>query len=63
MKHLFENEGRPLDTVFAFSNNHFMGFGPGTAKMVAEVLEEPAPDLSAAARDPGQRRLGVDGDV
>jgi len=60
MKRLFENEGRPVDTVFAFSNNHFMGFGPGTAAVVAEVLGEPAPDLTAAARLPGQSRLAFD---
>lgn len=57
MKTLLETEGRPLDSVFAFSNNHFMGFGPGTAAIVAEVLGEPKPDLSAAGRDPGQSRL------
>jgi len=60
MKRLLETEGRPLDTVFAFSNNHFMGFGPGTAAVVAEVFGEPTPDLSAAGRAPGQSRLGVD---
>ena len=58
MKRLFEEEGRPVDTVFAFANNHFMGFGPGTAARVLEVLGEPTPDLSAAARVAGQSRLG-----
>ena len=57
MKSLFENEGRPVDSVFAFANNHFMGFGPGTAAMISEVLGEPRPDLSAAGRGPGQSRL------
>jgi uncharacterized protein YecE (DUF72 family) len=57
MKSLFENEGRPVDSVFAFANNHFMGFGPGTAAVIANVLGEPAPDLGAAARAPGQSRL------
>lgn len=57
MKRLFEEEGRPVDTVFAFSNNHFMGYGPGTAAIVCEVLGEPVPDLSAAGRTPGQTRL------
>jgi len=60
MKRVFENEGRPIDTVFAFANNHFMGYGPGTAAIVAEVLGESRPDLSAAGRDPGQSRLGTD---
>jgi hypothetical protein len=57
MKRLFENEGRPVDSVFAFANNHFMGFGPGTAALIAEVLGEPLPDLGAAGRAPGQSRL------
>jgi uncharacterized protein YecE (DUF72 family) len=57
MKRVFEEEGRPVDTVFAFANNHFMGFGPGTAAVVADVLGEARPDLSAAGRDPGQSRL------
>ena len=57
MKRHFEDEGRPVDTVFAFANNHFMGFGPGTAAVIADVLGEPRPDLSAASRPPGQARL------
>jgi len=57
MKRSFEEEGRPLDTVFAFANNHYMGFGPGTAALVCEVLGEPRPDLTAAGRVAGQMRL------
>ena len=57
MKRLFENEGSPVDSVFAFANNHFMGFGPGTAAVISEVLGEPLPDLGAAGRPPGQSRL------
>ncbi len=57
MRTLFDREGRATHTVFAFSNNHFMGFGPGTVALLAEVLREPRPDLSAAARLPGQSRL------
>jgi len=57
MKRLFEKEGAPVDSVFAFANNHFMGFGPGTAAVISEVLGEPPPDLGAAARRPGQTRL------
>ncbi len=59
MKALFENEGRPVDSVFAFANNHFMGFGPGTAAVIAEALGEPRPDLGAAGRPAGQSRLEV----
>jgi uncharacterized protein YecE (DUF72 family) len=59
MKTLFEHEGRPVDSVFAFANNHFMGFGPGTAAVIAEVLGEPRPDLGAAGRPAGQSRLEV----
>jgi len=58
MKSVFENEGRSVATVYAFANNHFMGFGPGTAAVIAEVLGESLPDLGAAGRAPGQRRLG-----
>jgi len=58
MKRLFEEEGAPVESVFAFANNHFMGFGPGTAAKIAEVLGEPRPDLTAAGRVAGQSRLG-----
>ena len=57
MRDLFDREGRAATSVFAFSNNHFMGFGPGTTAELAEILGEDRPDLGAAARDPGQRRL------
>lgn len=57
MRDLFDREGRSATSVFAFSNNHFMGFGPGTTAEFAEILGEPRPDLAAASRDPGQRRL------
>jgi uncharacterized protein YecE (DUF72 family) len=62
MRTLLETEGRPLDTVFAFANNHFMGFGPATAALIAEALGEPVPDLGAAGRRPGQARLGAGAD-
>lgn len=58
MRALFDREGRSATTVFAYSNNHFMGFGPETTAIFAEVLGEDRPDLSAAARTPGQTRLG-----
>ena len=57
MRELFDHEGRLATSVFAFSNNHFMGFGPGTTAEFAEILGEERPDLAAAAREPGQRRL------
>jgi len=57
MQRLFENEGRSAVEVYVFANNHFMGFGPGTAAVIAEVLGEPSPDLGAAGRPAGQSRL------
>lgn len=47
--------------VYLIANNHFLGFGPGTLLRLAEVLELPRPDLSAAARDKGQPSLGAFG--
>lgn len=44
--------------AYVFVNNHFMGFGPGTAKLVQELLGEPVADLALAARASGQRGLG-----
>jgi len=61
MRERFDEDGRSATTVFAYSNNHFMGFGPGTVEVLADVLGEPRPDLSGAGRPPGQRRL-EDGD-
>jgi len=57
MRERFDDDGRSATTVFAFSNNHFMGFGPGTVQVLADVLGEPRPDLTAASRDPGQARI------
>lgn len=57
MRARFDAEGRIATTVFAYSNNHFMGFGPGTVVVLAELLGEPLPDLSAAGRGAGQTRL------
>ncbi len=57
MRELFDREGRDTATVFGYSNNHFMGFGPGTVEVLADVLGELRPDLSLAARLPGQTRL------
>ena len=61
MRARFDQEGRLATTVFAYSNNHFMGFGPATTVLLAEVLGEPAPDLAAAQRSRGQTRLGDHG--
>lgn len=44
--------------AYVFVNNHFMGFGPGTAKLVQELLGESVADLALAARVAGQRGLG-----
>ncbi len=57
MRERFDHEGRSATAVFAYSNNHFMGFGPGTTALLAEVLGEPRPDLAAAQRVRGQTRL------
>lgn len=43
--------------IYAIMNNHFMGFGPGAAQIVREVLRLPPLDLAAAARESGQRAL------
>ena len=62
MRTRFGDEARDLDPVYAYANNHFMGFGPGTVAAVAAALGEPAPELGAAAREAGQRTLsGEDG--
>jgi uncharacterized protein YecE (DUF72 family) len=60
MKRRLEDQARDAGTIYGFSNNHFMGFGPGTVAAVAAALGEPAPDLTAAARLPGQQTLGTD---
>jgi uncharacterized protein YecE (DUF72 family) len=57
MRERFDDDGRIATTVFAYSNNHFMGFGPGTVEVLSEVLGEPRPDLSAASRARGQARI------
>lgn len=53
----FEEEGRAARDVFVLLNNHFMGFGPGTAQRMQEVLGVPRADLGAALRLPGQPEL------
>ena len=57
MRQRFDDEGRDIPTIYGFSNNHFMGFGPGTAVALAQALGEPTPELAAAARTAGQRTL------
>jgi uncharacterized protein YecE (DUF72 family) len=57
MKRHFEEEGLSARDVFVLLNNHFMGFGPGTASLVQEVLGVPKADLGRAAREPGQQDL------
>lgn len=53
----FENEGRSALTVYALVNNHYMGFGPGSAQVLQEVLGLVPSDLANAARDVQQRSL------
>ena len=57
MKARFADEARSVGSIYGYSNNHFMGFGPATVGVLAATLGLPAPDLSRAARAPGQRRL------
>jgi uncharacterized protein YecE (DUF72 family) len=53
----FENEGRSALTVYTLVNNHYMGFGPGSAQILQEVLGLPPSDLANAARETGQQSL------
>ncbi|HXW66931.1 MAG TPA: DUF72 domain-containing protein [Thermoplasmata archaeon] len=57
MRSRFEEEARAAGLVYAYANNHFMGFGPGTVAALAGVLGEPAPELRRAAHGAGQRTL------
>jgi uncharacterized protein YecE (DUF72 family) len=57
MRARFDEEGLTADAVWAYSNNHFMGFAPGTVRALAEVLGEPPPDLTRALRSSGQSTL------
>ena len=54
----FKEEGASALEVYALVNNHFMGFGPGSAQVLREVLGLPPLDLTAAQRAPGQSVLG-----
>ncbi len=58
MRARFEDEARSVGVIYGYANNHFLGYGPGTVAALAATLGEPPPDLSAAARGPGQRTLG-----
>ncbi len=57
MHRRIDEEGRDTGNVFAYANNHFVGFGPGTVRSFAGELGLPLPDLGRAARAPGQRAL------
>jgi len=57
MKRHFDEEGLSARDVFVLLNNHYMGFGPGTAALVQEVLGVPKADLTRASREPGQQDL------
>lgn len=56
-KERFEDEGRVAREFYVLVNNHLMGFAPGTAARLAEILGMPAPDLGAALRPGGQQSL------
>jgi uncharacterized protein YecE (DUF72 family) len=62
MRKRFEEQGQGVETAYAYANNHFLGFGPGTVRAFAEELHEPLPDLERARRPPGQRALDFDSD-
>lgn len=53
----FSAEGRSAAEVYALVNNHFMGYGPGAAQMLREILGVGPADLGAAQRAPGQATL------
>jgi uncharacterized protein YecE (DUF72 family) len=53
MKKHYETEGLSAQQIFALVNNHFMGYGPGTARILQEVLGAPLADLTLASRRPG----------
>jgi uncharacterized protein YecE (DUF72 family) len=57
MKRHFEDEGRSVQEIFSLVNNHFMGYGPGTAQVLREVLGLPPFHLDRARSPPGQRQL------
>ena len=54
--HLLQ-EGRSAREAFLLLNNHFMGFGPGTARLMQEMLGLPRADLGRAQREADQRTL------
>ena len=62
MRRLLEEAGRTPREIFVLLNNHYMGFGPGTAALAQEVLGLPVADLGAARRLPGQATLARFGD-
>ncbi len=57
MRRLLEEAGRTPREIFVLLNNHYMGFGPGTAVAAQEVFELPTADLLAARRSVGQASL------
>jgi uncharacterized protein YecE (DUF72 family) len=60
MRARFLEDARSTSSIYAYANNHFMGFGPGTVAALARTLGEPPPDLTAARVAAGQRTLGDD---
>lgn len=61
MRRQLEEAGRTAREIFVLLNNHYMGFGPGTAVVAQEVLGLPTSDLTAARRTAGQATLGAFG--
>jgi uncharacterized protein YecE (DUF72 family) len=57
MRERLKNQGVSGREIFVLLNNHYMGFGPGTALAWQEVAGVPLADLGAAQREPGQATL------
>ncbi|MHB8604915.1 MAG: DUF72 domain-containing protein [Thermoplasmatota archaeon] len=58
MKERLEREGADAREVYFLLNNHFMGYAPGTARILQEVMGLPLADLTRAMRAKGQFSLG-----
>ncbi len=56
MRGRFDEEGLTASAVYAYSNNHFMGFAPATVRELAEVLHEPLRGCPGRPAGKGRRR-------
>lgn len=53
-----DQHGQDARQAYIVVNNHFLGYAPGTAQIVARAFGAPVPELSQAQRAPSQRPLG-----